>query len=387
MNNNKQTPASLTQEVVQKPTQKSTREPRPQSSQYVWAQVFFWGGYLLVNLVLVNIWGRFSAAAVAIFACHTLLLVCTSHGLRHLYHRQTGNNHFSQTIVQLLWVLPLGALIIQSLLHVFIYGVLVFAPVQPGDIHPFSLGSFIGYSLNTTIILALWSMLYLLRREFKQRRETEIAHWRDQAKLRDMELQFLRSQINSHFLFNSLNNVRALILEDPHAARQGLADLATLLRGLLQTEHKTTISLREELEWVRGYLALESLQFEQRLSYALQIDAALLDEKVPPLLVQTLVENAIKHGIARRRSGGHIHISADRITPTHWQLIITNPAAELPAEHGGNSVGLANTRARLAAAFGDQARFDLALGVSVSARVDLPIAMMTNNNNMSAVET
>lgn len=346
-----------------------------QSSQrnYYWAQAAFWGVYLLINLAFVHIWNQFSAAAACIFVAHTLLLIAASHGLRKLYHQHADDQQFTQMMLQLLWVLPLGALLIQCVLHLFIYGLLVHTPVQQGTIHPFSLSGFIGYSINTAIILSLWSILYLLRSEFKKRRETEIAHWRDQAKLRDMELQFLRSQINSHFLFNSLNNLRALILEDPQAARQGLADLATLLRGLLQVETHITVTLREELDWVRGYLALEALQFEQRLQYELIVDDSLLNAKVPPLLLQTLVENAIKHGIAGRRKGGTISLRAQPIGAEQWQLAVENPAAELPALHQGNGIGLANTRARLAIAFGDKATLDLQLGERVIAQVNMPL--------------
>ncbi len=339
---------------------------------YVKVQLFFWSSYFLVNLLFIGVSGYYNHSSALIFLLLSLLLAFASHGLRRLYHRYARQLSTFQLGLHLCWLLPITALAVQTLLHGLIF--LSIQLLGPSDnIQPVSVGSFIGYSINTGIMLTLWSILYLFQREFKQRRETEIAHWRDQAKLRDMELQFLRSQINSHFLFNSLNNVRALILEDPQAARQGLSDLATLLRGLLQADNKMTVSLREELDWVRGYLALESLQFEQRLSYAFQIDAALLDKKVPPLLLQTLVENAVKHGIARRRAGGHIQISAHPLSPSHWQLEITNPGADLPAEHSGHSIGLTNTRARLAAAFGAEARFDLALGVSVSARVDLPL--------------
>jgi LytS/YehU family sensor histidine kinase len=270
-------------------------------------------------------------------------------------------------------LIPLAALTIQIVLHLLIYAVFALAPEHSAGIHPFSASSFVLYTFNTAFMLALWSMLYLLRSEFKKRRETEIAHWRDQAKLREIELQFLRSQINSHFLFNSLNNLRALILEDPHAARKGLADLATLLRGLLQAEAHTTVPLREELDWVRGYLALEALQFEQRLQYEFAIDDSLLDAKVPPLLVQTLVENAIKHGIAGRRTGGLVSLRAQRLNDSEWQLEVENPAAELPALHQGNGIGLANARERLAIAFGERATLELQLGEHVVARVCMPL--------------
>jgi LytS/YehU family sensor histidine kinase len=149
--------------------------------------------------------------------------------------------------------------------------------------------------------------------------------------------------------------------------------LATLLRGLLQAEAHTTVPLREELDWVRGYLALEALQFEQRLQYEFAIDDSLLDAKVPPLLVQTLVENAIKHGIAGRRTGGLVSLRAQRLNDSEWQLEVENPAAELPALHQGNGIGLANARERLAIAFGERATLELQLGEHVVARVCMPL--------------
>lgn len=343
------------------------------SRRYLLAQLIFWGSYLLANIIFVSAWSSLSGFGLGIFVALSLLLGVSSHGLHALYHRYQQHGSLLQTGVHLLWVLPLVALLVQLVLHALIYSALQFFPSFATGIQPVSLGGFIGYSINTMIMLMLWSILYLLRSEFKKRRATEIAHWRGQAKLREVELQFLRSQINSHFLFNSLNNLRALILEDPHAARQSLADLATLLRGLLQAEAHITVPLREELDWVRGYLALEALQFEQRLQYELVIDDALLDAQVPPLLVQTLVENAIKHGIAGRRAGGLVSLRAQRLNNSEWQLEVENPAAELPALHQGNGIGLANARERLAIAFGERAKLELQLGASVVARVYLPL--------------
>jgi Histidine kinase len=342
------------------------------SRQYLLAQGFFWGSYLLLNIIFAMLWNSFSSAAIGIFVTLSFMLLCISHQLRALYLRNQPQLTFLRTCLHLGWLIPLAALTIQIALHLLIYAVVALAPERSAGIHPFSIGSFVLYTFNTAFMLALWSMLYLLRSEFKKRREAEIAHWRDQAKLREIELQFLRSQINSHFLFNSLNNLRSLILEDPQAARKGLADLATLLRGLLQAEAHITVPLREELDWVRGYLALEALQFEQRLQYEFTIDDSLLDAKVPPLLVQTLVENAIKHGVAGRRSGGLVSLRAQRLNNSEWQLEVENPAAELPALHQGNGIGLANARERLAIAFGAQATLELQLGENVVARVCMP---------------
>lgn len=348
---------------------KVTDNPR----QYLLAQGMFWGSYLLLNIVFAVLWNSFSTASIGIFISLSLMLVLASHYLRALYLRRQQTLSFLRVCLHACWLIPLTALSIQILLHGLIYSVVAFAPVQVTGIQPYSTNSFVLYSFNTAFMLALWSMLYLLRHEFKRRRNAEIAHWRDQAKLREIELQFLRSQINSHFLFNSLNNLRALILEDPQAARQGLTDLATLLRGLLQAEAHITVPLREELDWVRGYLALEALQFEQRLCYEFLIDDSLLDAKVPPLLVQTLVENAIKHGIAGRRQGGLVSLRVQRLNNSMWQLEVENPPAELPSQHQGNGIGLTNARERLAMAFGERATLELQQGETVIARADLPL--------------
>jgi sensor histidine kinase YesM len=349
--------------------------PKPYSHQYLFAQLFFWGAYLLVNIIFISLWSTPSGFAAGIMFGLSVLLGLASHGLREIYHRHGSNRSLGQLTLHLLWLLPLAALTVQLVLHLCIYVLLQLFPSQSAGLQPVSTSSFIGYSINTTIMLTLWSILFLLRSEFNKRRNAEIAHWRDQAKLRDMELQFLRSQINSHFLFNSLNNLRSLILEDPQAARQGLADLATLLRGLLQAKTISTVSLHEELDWVRGYLALEALQFEQRLEYEIAIDDSLLNAKIPPLLVQTLVENAVKHGIAGRRKGGLIRLSAQLLDDKNWQLEVTNPAAELPALHQGNGIGLTNTRERLAMVFGEHAALDLRLGETVVATARIPLTL------------
>lgn len=336
-------------------------------------QLAFWGGYWLLNLIFVTAWGYSSTLMNSIFFFLSLLMFVFSHGLRFFYKRFFYQKSIFYISLQLLWVLPLAAVIIQFILFGIIHLTLQTNPSLAQGIQTSSVGSFIGYSINTCIILILWCLVYLFRTEWVKRRQTERDYWQNQIKLRDIELQFLRSQINSHFLFNALNNIRSLILEDAQAARQGLNDLATLLRGLMHSEAKITVSLREEVEWVKGYLALESLQFEQRLSYELAIDPALLDAQLPPLLLQTLVENAIKHGISRRRFGGSIRISANPISSSHWRLQVENPTAELPAEHESNGIGLKNARDRLFAAFGNNARLELHFSGTVIATAEMPL--------------
>lgn len=94
------------------------------------------------------------------------------------------------------------------------------------------------------------------------------------------------------------------------------------------------------MEWVKGYLSLEALQFENRLSTTIEVDESLFTAKLPPLILQTLAENAIKHGIAARRAGGHLTITIKKSNPAYWQIKVINPLPEFEPTHQGNKIGL-----------------------------------------------
>ena len=131
--------------------------------------------------------------------------------------------------------------------------------------------------------------------------------------------------------------------------------------------------VEHEIELVKGYLALERLQLENRLHLDLAIDPALQEARLPPLLLQTLVENAVKHGIARRLEGGTVRISATPLAPDRWQLQVENPVGELPDSHEGHGIGLRNARERLRAAFGELAKLDLTVASTARATAELPL--------------
>lgn len=343
------------------------------SRYYLVAQLLFWGGYLVLNLVFMALWKYNSWFNLWLFVLLSLLLGIVSHGLRSLYHRFARGWGLLRTSLHLLWILPLAALGTQLLLTSILLLLLKLSPSLMADARPVDTASLVGYAINYAIMLGLWSLLYLLRVEFYKRRNSEIAYWQLQAQLKDNELQFLRSQINSHFLFNTINNLRTLIKEDPERARAGLADLSMLLRGLLQSDGQQLVNLQTELDWVRGYLGLETLQFESRLQIDFQIDESLLGARLPPLVLQTLAENAIKHGIAGRRQGGLLRIAARRLPDERWQLQVTNPAPEFPVSHQGNKIGLRNARERLQIAFGARAQLNLEAGEQVTATVEMPL--------------
>jgi LytS/YehU family sensor histidine kinase len=159
----------------------------------------------------------------------------------------------------------------------------------------------------------------------------------------------LRAQLSPHFIFNALNNLRALINEDQARARDMITLLSNMLRQTLYQTRRDRVSLAEELALVRDYLELEQLHYEDRLRVRWQVAAGVGEAQLPPMLLQLLVENAIKHGIACTPGGGEVSIAITR-EQDRLQIAVRNPGRWSPGEQGG--IGLANLRQRLARASG-----------------------------------
>lgn len=172
---------------------------------------------------------------------------------------------------------------------------------------------------------------------------------------RDAELRMLRSQINPHFLFNSLNSISALTSLDPAAARAMTIDLAQFFRRTLALSERDTVALSEEMALCEHYLAIEKRRFGDKLQVALHIEPEAQCCELPPLTLQPLLENALKHGIRELDAGGTITLEA--LVRGNWlHLAISNPVAEHPAAASDSGMGLKNGRARLAVHYGDRAR-------------------------------
>jgi uncharacterized membrane protein len=204
---------------------------------------------------------------------------------------------------------------------------------------------------GNAILMGLWLAIYFGVHAAWNYRQAEVDKWKLEAQAETARLKALKLQLNPHFFFNSLNSVRALIAEDPDRAQRMVTRLARLLRTTLQVDDVKTVPLAEELSTVQTYLELEMVRFEDRLQYEVDASDEALDRPVPFLLVQTLVENGIKHGVAERQRGGTITIEAD-VVDDALRLQVTNPGT-LTSEEGG--VGLQNARERLQLLFGDDA--------------------------------
>ena len=177
------------------------------------------------------------------------------------------------------------------------------------------------------------------------------------ALARDAELEAMRMQLNPHFLFNSLHSIAALATQDGPRAREMCIRLSDFLRSSLALSGRENIPLREELALVRGYLSVEQVRFGARLQVVELIDPVCQDCPIPALLLQPLVENAVKHGIASLLEGGEVRLS---VSPGEEQVLLTienafDPDAPAPARLG---VGLTHVRRRLEVTYGSRARLD-----------------------------
>ena len=230
-----------------------------------------------------------------------------------------------------------------------------------------------GVLFLTGLLLYLLSVaIHYLYAAVEASRAAERRAFEAEVAARDAELQALKAQLNPHFLFNSLNSVASLTVTDPAGARDMCIQLGDYLRGTLREGGSRLVPLEEELAQVRRFLSVESVRYGERLCVAEEIDAECLDVRVPPLLLQPLVENSLKHGIAELVDGGEIRIGAHR-RGDRLVVWVENPVDPECAPRPGSGVGLANVRRRLENTFGGEARLRCSRsGTTVRAEVVLP---------------
>jgi sensor histidine kinase YesM len=209
-------------------------------------------------------------------------------------------------------------------------------------------------------LLTYWGFVAIVQAHdmnlLARRRQSQIAA--QQTELIRAQLHSLRVQLQPHFLFNTMHSIASLMHYDVATAERMLNRLSELLRRSLQDGASPTVSLREEIGFIEAYLDIERIRFEERLCVSWLVPDQLLDHPVPPFILQPLVENAIKYGVAPRAEGGAITIRACR----EMDAIVLEVADDAPAmlaAQKGFGIGLRNTRARLDALYGERVRFEL----------------------------
>lgn len=363
----------------------TVRRQRAKERLYVVFQVFGWGLFLIMQMISqalsltdASISSERLVRAIstdAAVACMGLLL---SHYMRPLMARWRWK--------QLGWRQLLPRAVTASVVMAAIWCLVGFGYFNGILALPSSLKLplwvIIGIvMLNGTFLFVCWMCLYFFYHLFDRFNRSEIERLRLMTTVKEAELRALKSQVNPHFIFNSLNSLRALIDEEPARARQAVTQLANLLRYSLQSGQLETVPFEEELRVVNDYLALEQVRHEERLRLRLDVSPDTLQLPVPPMLLQTLVENAVKYGISTRPEGGEIAIVARRESNA-LRLLVTNPGEiAAPASRPRNTstgLGFANAADRLRLLFGERATLQLRAEAPERVVAEAVIPLMTN---------
>jgi hypothetical protein len=224
-------------------------------------------------------------------------------------------------------------------------------------------GALIADSDATAVVIALcvlwyavflmWTLMYAVVLSRRRARRFELEKLELEVSVKDAELRALQAQVNPHFFFNSMNSIRALIYQDPDTAAQAVGQLAGLMRHSLRAGQAPTVRLADEVAAVNAYLAIERHRFDERLQAEVGIAPGLDEVQIPPMALQTLVENAVKHGVEPAIGACRVRVSAVR---QDGQVLLTVAnQGRLQAASASTRLGLANTTRRLALLFGPRA--------------------------------
>lgn len=224
-------------------------------------------------------------------------------------------------------------------------------------------------------ITLIWSCIYLGVQSLQRWKQVESEKLSLQLALKEAKLNTLISQINPHFMFNSLNNIRALMLEDINQARASITQLSNVMRHALSADKKSHIPLEQELKVIEEFIAISGIQYEGRLKFKSKVDDQLLHVLVPPMMIQMLIENAIKHGISLVKGGGILSLEINKQADLIF-IQVCNPGSlkTSSATSTSTNIGVNNIRKRLQLLYGSSASLELnEAGETVIATLIFPI--------------
>lgn len=328
-------------------------ESRGWRSAYWLCQVVGWGAYVVVGLAMVPADVRTQPAVIGGYGLFLFYSIALTHGLRALIHRQQWLSLTpGRTALRLIGAAAVVGTI-QAALILLVQAIWTWTT-------PFAAGPRFAILMwfNTTAASAFWITVYTGITSLQRTRRSRLAAVALELGMREARLRSLEAQVNPHFLFNCLNSVRGLIVENPPRAQDMVTRLANILRHNLTRRADATEPLADQLAVITDYLELESVRFEERLRVHLEIDPGTRDCLVPWMFLQALVENAIKHGIAALPDGGEILVRS-HIRENLLEITVENTGTLGPSPKDSTQVGLTNLRERLRLLHGTAASLTL----------------------------
>lgn len=298
--------------------------------------------------------------------------------ITHLYRNFSNRNHWQDlSLEKLIWrmliAIPVMGIFYAVITITKLYFVQSLFVGNAFQSFPYFVGfSGAGILMAGIRLMAIWLLAYHLYHYAKREIRLSVENAQLELSFKQAQLDNLSAQLNPHFLFNALNTIKSLVYTDPDHAGRGIDLLSELLRSGLYKGRDMLIRLKEEIAMVRDYLELEGLRMEERLQYELDIDVSLSGIMVPRLCIQTLVENAVKHGIALAKQGGRIDVII--VEEDGFLCIrVLNPG-RLVYDETIEGIGLRNLRERLNLSYQQRSVFDLyEIEEKVCAEIKIPI--------------
>ncbi|MFZ6051619.1 sensor histidine kinase [Halocola ammonii] len=319
------------------------------------AQVFGWLLFVLVVLFRAFLTpGELNREAVISAGLIFVFGILISHTFRLVLHKL----QWERKGVLFLFPRVILSAVLMGTILILLYGSIsdLFLPTI-APILDFDDLELLVYISNFSFPFLMWLTIYFTVKAFENFKREEIEKLELKAANSEMELNSFKAQMNPHFMFNSMNSIRALIDDQPADAKEAITLLSSMLRNTLLLGRKSTVALSEELDVVQKYLSIEQIRFEERLKVEVEVEPGVLELQVPPLMIQTIVENAVKHGISRQKFGGVVSIKAWRKNG-ELKIEVAN-SGKLKKQKGESGFGIANTKKRLELLFGDKATFEL----------------------------
>ena len=316
---------------------------------YWTCQTIGWTLYAAINLFFFRLSYNTTVLDILNFLIWVPVGILVTHIFRYII--------IKYDILKLKLFKQISILVIASIVMAFFYFLLTVGLAKAFGIITYKINLVAALStiLNCTGVFVFWSLIYFGFHFFDNYKKTEIQNLRLEANTKEAELNKLKSQLNPHFMFNSMNSIRALVDEDPKKAKVAITQLSNILRNTLLMNKNKFNTLEEELALVKDYLELEHIRYEERLRFSFEIDPATLQKHIPPMMIQTLVENGIKHGISKYAEGGEIKITS-LLANNELKISILN-TGQIENKTSETGFGVANTTHRLELLFGNKATF------------------------------
>lgn len=372
-------PAPPSKEAVQDPKPSGRRAPSPQGSQsardlwggsllYWGCQITAWCGFVLFATVVAgDLWSQSWSTVAQELAVGVGTFGGAGIGLTHAFRAYAKWAGWTDLPPLRLAPRIAGVAVLLGSGFVFLTAPWALASDLPSAWGPWLMAVIervLPPAFGFSVLMGVWIAIYFGVQATRNYRQAEVDRWKLQARAETARLEALRLQLNPHFFFNSLASVRALISEAPGHAKKMIARLARLLRKALRAGDDKTVALQREIATTKTYLQLEQVRFGDRIDWQINAREKALSRQVPFMLLQTLAENAVKHGIGQRRDGGTVAIDADIPVDSGrdaLRLRVTNPGqlSDGAGADRGSGTGLDNARERLRLLFGNEASLEL----------------------------